>query len=154
LHAIAQDKEVTVINRFIALRDSLEILVSACNQRPDFLRLMSLARVAREFGARKIGVMALDILVNQAIKTGQVNPVEPFLAASRYFEIVDPKQSIGNWVACSALEEIERNSAFSSFYTGLSARQRLEAIKNGGMGSPEMARRLALVQQRFAATSQ
>jgi FkbM family methyltransferase len=152
LHAIAQDKAVTVTDRFIALRDSLEILVSTCDQRPDFLRLMSLGRVAREFGARKIAVMAMEILVDKAIRTGQVNPGEPFLAASQYFEIVDPEQSIGNWVVGSAMEELERNSAFSSFYTGPSARQRLEAIKGLGIGSPEMARRLALVQQRFATT--
>jgi len=154
LHAIAQDKEVAVTDRFMALRTSLEILISVCNQQPDFLRLLSLARVAREYGARKIGVMALEVLVDQVIKIGQVNPVEPFLAASQYFESVDPKQSIGNWVVGSALEEIERNGAFSSFYTGPSALQRLHAIKTLEIGSPEMARRLELVQQRFPATPQ
>ena len=53
----------------------------------------------------------------------------------------------------AAIEELERLCAFSSFYTGPSARQRLELIQNLGFGSDEMKRRLHLVQTRFGAPS-
>ena len=152
LHAMAHAKELPITERFLALRISLEILTSVCNAQPEFLRLASLARVAREFGARMVAVRALDNLFQLAVKYQQVNLSEPFLASSERFDSLDPKEAIGNWVVCSTLEELERSASFSSFYTGQAARQRLEAIRNLGFGSPEMARRLALVEQRFLAS--
>jgi len=50
----------------------------------------------------------------------------------------------------SALEEFERNVALSSYYTGISVRPRLETNRKLGFGSPELERRLSLVQRRFA----
>jgi hypothetical protein len=123
--------------------------MAVCNKQPHFLRLASLARVAREFGARTVAVSALDNLFKLTVKYQQVNPSEPFLASSERFDRLDPKEDIGDWVVCSVLEELERNASFSSFYTGQSARQRLQIIRNLGFGSPEMDRRLALVEQRF-----
>jgi protein O-GlcNAc transferase len=149
MHAIAHDKELQMAERFLALRTSLEILTAVCDAQADFLRLASLARVAREFGAREVAVKALNNLLHLAAKHQQVNPSEPFLASSERFDGLDPKEAIGNWVVCSTLEEMERNASFSSFQTGQAARQRLEIIRNLGFGSPEMARRLALVEQRF-----
>ncbi|MBM4375582.1 MAG: hypothetical protein FJ095_10895 [Deltaproteobacteria bacterium] len=49
----------------------------------------------------------------------------------------------------SVLAELERLSAYSSFYTGVAARGRLELIGKLGLADAEMERRLALVQQRF-----
>lgn len=51
------------------------------------------------------------------------------------------------------VEELEKLAAFSSFYTGASALQRLEVIRDLHFGSDEMQRRLQLVQQRFGAPS-
>lgn len=153
LHAIAHDKKLTAAERFVALRTSLEILTTVCNKQPEYLRLVSQARVAREFGARAVAVLALDDLIQRAVKFQQVNPSEPFLASCERFDSLDPKDAIGNWVVCSTLEELERNASFSSFYTGQAAKQRLEYIRNLGFGSPEMARRLTLVEQRFFGTS-
>jgi protein O-GlcNAc transferase len=153
LHAIAHDEELQIAERFFALRTSLEILTAVCNAQADFLRFASLARVAREFGARVVAVKALKDLLQLAAKYQQVDASEPFLASSERFDSLDPKEAIGNWVVCSTLEEMERNVSFSSFHTGQAARQRLEIIRNLGFGSPEMARRLALVEQRFLGTT-
>lgn len=152
-YAIAHDKELPIAERFFALRASLEILTTVCNEQPEFLRLASLARVAREFGDRMVAVAALDNLFQLAVKYQNVNPSEPFLASSERFDTLDPKEALSSWVVCSTLEELERNIAFSSFYTGQAARQRLELINNLGFGSPEMVRRLALVEQRFFGTT-
>ena len=107
--------------------------------------------MAREYGARAVAVEALAKLLDQAMAQHQVNPGEPFLAANAYFDTRNPKDAIGNWVVGSALESLELNGYFSSFYSGPSARQRLEMIRNLGFGSPEMARRLSLVERRFFA---
>lgn len=152
LHAVSHDSELPLLKRVFALKTSLDILRALCNAQPEFLRYASLARVAMEFGARMIGVGALTRLYELATKSKQVNPTEPFLATSERFDTLDPKGAMGNWIACSILEEIERNSSFSSFYTGRSSLHRLQAIQHFNFGSPEMARRLALVQQRFRDT--
>jgi hypothetical protein len=53
----------------------------------------------------------------------------------------------------AVLEESEQLGSFSSFYTGASARQRLENIRALGFGSAEMERRLNLLQKRFGLTT-
>jgi FkbM family methyltransferase len=150
LHAAARDEELLIAERFLALRTSFEMLRTICSGQPSFLRFASLARVAREFGARTIAVSALVNLFEHAAKNEHVNPGEPFLAMSERFERLEPQNAMGNWVVCSALEELERSAFYSSFYSGHAARQRLETIRGLGFGSPEMARRLALIEQRYS----
>jgi hypothetical protein len=153
LHAVAHDQELPMAVRFRALGTSLGILTTVCSAKPEFLRLASLARIAREFGARAVAVNALDNLFQVAMKHKQVDPSEPFLATNERFDSLDPKDALGNWVVCSTLEELEMSASFSSFYTGQAARPRLELIRHLGFGSPEMARRLALVEKRFLGTT-
>src|SRR6202000_3576859 len=119
------DRELAVAERFLALRTSFEFLMAICNGPPEFLRFASLARVAREFGDREVAVKALSNLRQHVTKSGRVNAGEPFLAAGERFDHLDPKDAVGSWVLCSILEELERNVAFSSFYTGEAARPRL-----------------------------
>jgi hypothetical protein len=56
---------------------------------------------------------------------------------------------VGKWALAALLEELERLNSFSSFYTGNSARSRLDMIASLGFSSAEMSRRLQLVQLRF-----
>ena len=149
LYARSRDSELPIVERTLALQGSLGLLTAACAREPGFLRLASLARVAQAFGARTIAVEALDTQLKRVTQDRQVHPDEPFLASSEHYDHLDPGTGIDNWVLCSILEGLERNSAFSSFYTGQAARQRLRAIGQLGFGSPEMARRLALLEQRY-----
>jgi hypothetical protein len=87
-------------------------------------------------------VKAISQLCNALFEHRQINPSEPFLAPGERFGSLPPRNGIGNWIAAAALEEFERQAAFSSFYTGMSALQRLEVIQNLGYGSAEMTRRL------------
>jgi hypothetical protein len=151
LHAMAHDADLPIAVRFNALKGSLEILTSLCNEHSGYLRLASLAVVAREFGARMVAVCALDNLLRNSLKHRSVNPGEPFLLGDERFDRSKTKNAIGNWVVGSILEEIEKGDSYSSLYARDPAvtRQRLIDIRNFGFGSPEMARRLALVEQRF-----
>lgn len=149
LHALSGRQDLSPAQRYCALAVSLDRLRQLCAQPLVFLRLASLARVAAEFGARTEAVAALQHLSNSILRTQQIDPAELFLMPDRRFDSLPPGDSIGNWVLAAALEAFEKLSAFSSFYTGPSARQRLEIIRDLGFGSPEMQRRLDLLSLRY-----
>jgi FkbM family methyltransferase len=145
----SRDPDLGAGERFSALDESFTRLAALCETRPDYLRLASLARVAREHGARALAVNALSQLCDNIFLHQKADPAEPFLAPGERFDSVPPGSSLGNWIGAAALEELERNAGFSSFYTGAAARQRLSLIRDLGFGSDEMNRRLSLLEQRF-----
>lgn len=146
----SQNESLPAAKRFNALKNCFFILFELCEKHPDYLRFASLARVAREYGARSIAVNALGNLCNIIFQQKAVNANEPFLSPSSRFDNISPGNTLGKWIAAASLEELELNSAFSSYYTGKSSKQRLIAIRNLGYGSEEMKRRLDLVEQRFS----
>jgi protein O-GlcNAc transferase len=148
-YAISQDSSLSPADRWVSLEASFSLLKTLCESQPSHLRLASLARVARAFGARSLAVSALQQLANAIFEHGQIDPGEPFLVPGERFDAIPPGDGIGNWVLAAVLEEMERLGSFSSFYTGVSAQQRLEMIRDLGFGSSEMARRLRLLQNRF-----
>jgi FkbM family methyltransferase len=147
--AISQDTSLDPLTRFSALDSSFRSLQAICHERPQFLRLASFARVAREHGSRDVAVIALDKLVDTIARESRVNTGEPFLLPGKRFESIAPRESVAKWAQAAILEELERLSAYSSFNTGDSARPRLEAIASLGFASAEMTRRLQLLQMRF-----
>lgn len=142
----SQDASLPAAERFACLHASLQKLNGA---PPSYLRLGSLARVARAYGARTIAVNALAQLCSAIRLRGQVDLSEPFLVPAARFEQTVPGEKIGNWILAAALEEAESLTFFSSYYSGISAKPRLELICNLGFASAEMQRRLSLVKQRF-----
>ena len=149
LYALAQDAGQPVGTRFLALEASLGQFTACSARQPQRLHWASVARVAAELGARSTAVRALQHL-STAMQQGQpLDASQPFLAPSRRFDAVPPGEAFGNWVLAAATEELERLGSYSSFYTGTSARPRLELIHAIGLGSDEMKRRLQLVQMRF-----
>jgi FkbM family methyltransferase len=148
-YALSRDPTRTAADRFGALEASLSILKGVCERTPSRLRLASLARVARDYGARSLAVRALQQLSNAIAREKLADASEPFLAPGERFESVPPGEAIGNWVLAAVLEELERLGAFSSFYTGVAARRRLQAIDKLGFASPEMKRRIQLLHRRF-----
>jgi FkbM family methyltransferase len=148
-HALSRDPARAASERFHALQSSLDLLSAACERRPSFLRLASLARVAHEYGARSTSVEALGHLCTDIMQNRQMDPREPFLAPSERFDRLPVVGPIGNWVLAAALEEWERRGTFSSFYAGAAAGPRLENIALLGYASEEMLRRRQLVRARF-----
>lgn len=149
LYAVSRDASLPPTERFGALEDSFSLLKTLCERQPTHLRLASMARVARDYGERSLAVDALDQLSDVISQTNRVDLNEPFLAPGQRFDALVPGDAPGNWVLAGVLEELERLAAYSSFYTGVSARPRLEAIRALGFASEEMKRRLGLLQQRF-----
>ena len=149
LHALSRDSSLTAAERFGALEASFNQLRIVCKNRPSHLRLASLARVARDYGDRSVAVDALVQLLTSITRDRRADPSEPFLAPGERFDSVPPGDAIGDWILAGVLEEFERIGSYSSFYSGASARQRLETIRNLKFGGAEMDRRLSLLQQRF-----
>jgi protein O-GlcNAc transferase len=148
-YAISRDSSLSAAERFCALEASFSCFKILCDRQSSHLRLASLARVARDYGARTLAVNALTHLSNTILKSSQMDPSEPFLVPDERFDSVPPGEPLGNWILAAVLEALERLAYFSSFYAGNSVRQRLEIIRDLGFGSAEMQRRLNLLQQRF-----
>lgn len=153
LYAVSQRQDIPAIDRFIALRESFNTLQRLCTAEPQSLRFASLARVAREYGAREVAVRALHTLANDLFKARQVDANEPFLAVSARFDHISPGGALGNWIMGSVQETYEINACYSSFYAGSSGHERLKWIINLGFASDEIKRRLSLVEQRFSLPS-
>lgn len=149
LHACSQDETLPAALRFRALESAFTRLRRLCENDPSHLRLASLARVAREYGARIVAVAALSQLIATLLKDFNPDLSEPFLPPQQRFDTVAPGEQTKNWIAASALEALELAEAYSSFYTGNASKQRLRVMANLGFASKEMTRRLYLVEARF-----
>jgi FkbM family methyltransferase len=147
--AISQDVDFNPLERFSALERSFLTLMRVWQRAPQYFRLASLARVARDYGARSIAVGALGQLAEKLAKNERLDPGEPFLAPGKRFDTIAPRADMKSWILASVLEELERLDSFSSFFTGERSRERLELITVLGYESEEMRRRLQLVRARF-----
>ncbi len=148
LYAMSREASRPPAERFAALEAGFVRLQALCAGEPAYLRLSSLARLARDYGAREVAAQALAQL-GGSLQLGKADPGEPFLAPGQRFDSVRPREALGDWLVAATLEEFERAGSYSSFYTGMAARQRLELIRELGYGSAEMQRRLGLLQRRF-----
>ena len=144
----SRDPSSSAAERFAALKASMSRLQSLSEGESAGLRRLSLARAARDFGARALAADTLAQLSEELLGGGQANPDEAFLMASERFDAIPPGNAPAQWLLAAVLEEYERLSTFSSFYTGAAAYPRLQAISDLGFASPEMQRRFALVQLR------
>jgi FkbM family methyltransferase len=152
-YARSRDASLQSAERFASLEASYFEFKRLCETEPAYLRLSSLARVALDYGARSVAVNALEHLCQRIFQERQVDTAEPFLAPGARFDSVSPQnpESVANWIAAAAVEELERNKHYSSYYTEMSSLRRLEIIRDLGFGSDEMKRRLTLIKQRFGA---
>jgi len=154
LYAFSRDAARTPPERFAALAAAFQRLLALCDRDPSYLRPLSLARVARDFGARFLASFALEDLSKTLAQRPEVDAGEPFLAAGERFDAIPPGEDVSRWVLASALEEFERLGFYSSYYAGAAALPRLERIRSLGYGGTEMERRLRLLQRRYKLTTE
>jgi FkbM family methyltransferase len=152
-YAISQDANLEPFERYRGLENSFRLLQSLGEEIAQYLRLSTLTRVARDYGARTVAVGAVKQLLNAMSHGQQIDPSEPFLTAGKRFDTISPGANIDTWMLAGSAEEFERLQSFSSFYTGDSARPRLELIASLGFASEEIDRRLLLVKTRFGGAS-
>lgn len=148
-YALSRDPSCSVTDRFDALNYSFLQFRRLAETRPTHSRLSSLARIARDFGARAVAVQALGRLCAGIAERQPAILDEPFLAPSTHADSVDPGDATGEWLLVTSAAEMERLQEYSSFYRGLAARERLEMICRSPFASLDMRRRLSLMQHRF-----
>ena len=150
-YARSHDGSLPSVERFAALKASFLNLKRLCDTQPAFMRLSSLARAARDYGARAVAVGALKKLCDTLFQQRQISPAEPFLAPGKRFDLVSPgnHDAMGTWIAAAALEGLEMNQYYSSYYSGKTTVRHLEFIANSGFGGEDIKRRLSLVRRRF-----
>ncbi|MDP6674525.1 MAG: hypothetical protein QGH93_06735, partial [Gammaproteobacteria bacterium] len=149
LYALSRDASRPATERFCALACSFRRLKSLAEASPTHPQLASLARAARDYGARAVAIDALAQLCSSIVQNRRVDWDVPFLAPGERFDSLDPGEALGDWLLMAAAEELELLQSYSSFYIGVSAKGSLEQICGGGFAGPEMRRRLSLLRQRF-----
>jgi FkbM family methyltransferase len=153
-YAISQDASLDSFERLRALEFSIQLLKSLGKEVTQHMRLSTLTRVARDYGARTIAMNAIKQLLDSISLKRPIDASEPFLAPAKRFDTISPGARMDDWMLAASAEEYERLHSFSSFYTGESSRSRLELIASLGFGSEEMGRRLQLINARFGTQSQ
>lgn len=149
LYNLSRDPLQPMAQRFVALDRAVQLLDELCKEAPTHLRLASLARCARELGARTLAIKSLQRLNELVIRTGAIDLSEPFLAPEARYESLMPGAAVDRWCFAGVLESMERLDSYSSFYTGTASQARLAAIADLGFSSAEMDRRLRLLRQRY-----
>jgi FkbM family methyltransferase len=152
-YAISQDTSLESFARLRGLQISFQLQMSLGKEVAQYLRLSTLTRVARDYGARAVAMNAIAQLLDSISSKRPIDASEPFLAPAQRFDTISPGASIDNWMLAASAEEFERLQSFSSFYMGDSSRSRLELIASLGFGSEEMGRRLQLLSARFGTLS-
>jgi hypothetical protein len=152
-HALSRNASLSATERFVALAASFDCFKALCENAPEHLRLVSFARVAREFGARWLARNALAQFIGILSQQNSLDMSEPFLLSRESFDSMPCGEALGNWVLSTTIEEFELIGNYSSYFSGLAALPRLETIRELGFASPEMRRRLSLIQQRFSSTT-
>lgn len=149
LHAMSRDGKRAAAERVVALESACGILGGICDERPDYLRQSTLARMASELGLRHIAVHALKAQLDRMLRVKQIDLSEPFLTPEPRFEGVKPGTARGQWALAMTLEAYERWVQPSSFFSRDTARERLILIRDLGYGNSEMERRLTLLERRY-----
>lgn len=137
-------------DRYLALARAFCILNELCSQHPDLPRLISLSRIASEFGQRSLTVNALRQALSAFRSGAMVRLAEPFLAASTYYESLDLAGRVTDWLFASLGEQLIKLHAFSSYYTDPDTLPNLLALQATGFQSAEIDRRIRLIKARYS----
>jgi hypothetical protein len=89
--AMSHDVDLSTLERFVALERSFMTLVDLSQRQPQYMRLASLARAARDYGARSVAVAALGQLSKKLVEGERVDLHEPFLAPGQRFDAIAPR---------------------------------------------------------------
>lgn len=150
LFSFAHDPNHDPNSRYMSLQLSCEQLAMVCKESPTLGRLCTYARVSGELGYRAKALKIIRQAISLCIKQQSMHLNEPFLPVSKRFDSIDPENRIGAWLIASLLEQLESLQSFSSFYfyTKDSNLQNLDVLVSTGFASPEMGKRLQLIQMR------
>ncbi|MDX2054816.1 MAG: FkbM family methyltransferase [Polyangiaceae bacterium] len=152
-YLVAHDTNLDPEVRAGALAAAFDDCAQLMQGSPRISRLLTTARVASEMGYRMLAIHTLDAVLSSLDRGTRLDLEEPFLSPNPRFDAIEPGGSLQKWCLAGILEQLERLSHYSSFYTGDASLPRLRAFQELGFEGPEMSRRLHLVETRVRSSS-
>lgn len=148
-YAAAQDHARSPSERAGFLGKSFDLLTDIV-QHPDstLSRLLSFARVASDFGYRQFSVNAYARVLDSIQRHGRMGMQEPMLPPAVLCLNTTEVKDFSNRLTACIIEEFERRSAYSSYFTGCGRYQLLNGFRTMGYPSADMERRFQLVRIR------
>jgi FkbM family methyltransferase len=137
-YAAWRDAALPWAERYGALLFAYRKMIDLCQTGATPARLATLARIGWEMG--RTG--ASNDAINALLKRGEGMVTEPFWPVSPRFDAIRPGANPGVWFLVSAVEHLERYSAYSSLFT-TSARN-VEWLATQPLAAIEMERRRML----------
>lgn len=150
LYAIARDTNRDITARYDALQACYQSLGALVQRRASLPRLLSLARVAVDVGARVNAVQVLTFFLKSIdAHIGELIAGEPFLPPSKEYEKVSPGLIPQNWAIAAALDAYENLRSYSSYFVEPNQTLQIaQEIRRLGYSTPDMQRRANLVSRR------
>jgi predicted O-linked N-acetylglucosamine transferase (SPINDLY family) len=149
LYAMSQSPEYGACVRYNALVNAHAVMMNLLRQNATAARILSTIRMALDLGYRETAVKILNHLLGPFTASDRFAVDEPFLPLFMHMASDDPGDEPGRWAYYSALEARERYRSFSSYFTGKDSLPNLETMSACRYFSPEMDRRMHLIQERF-----
>ena len=139
--AVWEDTTIAAPTRYGAALFAAQRLQQICATRPTLPRLSTLMRVSWELGWREITVAAGSQFLDVMRRDQMI--AEPFVPALVRYDQTVPSSSPGNWLIAAAIEQLDRNARYSSFFgtSGLD----LAWLEKQEFVSAEMLRRRFLI---------
>ena len=144
-YATWRSPEVPLPERCAALDFAFRTLVAVCNAAPSLARLSSAARAAADAGQRMVSLGAV-LAFGKRVVRGGMDLTEPFWPATARFDRISPGAKRAEWLLVSAFEQVERASAYSSWY--VKSNLDLDWLCAQPFVSAEMERRRVLARAR------
>jgi len=149
LFAMAKDSNASAAERFAYLQMAINVMTTLIQTQANFPRLLSLCRMLIEVGRREVALDLLNQVCALIHKGMSCELIEPCLALDQAFSQKQPGEKQGDWSVAMVLEKREQLRSFSNYFTGAESLATLKEIFALGFGSDELARRIALIEQRF-----
>lgn len=145
-YAMSKDTGVGACARAAHLKAAFDILGEQVGRDANLSRLLSLARIATEYGRRGVTVSILQQLMSVIERQSLPVADEPFLAPpGKPCPVGD---SIGRWQARAIAESCVRSAVYSDYFKGDGNLPLLDVLCSLGYASPEMERRRQLIRMR------
>ena len=145
----AIDCSQSVTSRYQALVHSYSLLQQICQPGCPATRWACLSRVALALGQRQQSVEAINTMLLSLQSGEEPGLDDPFLSPEQSFDLIDPAGRPEAWLEAAGLAGIELYSSYSGFYTGETARTRLDRIRFLGFTHELLERRRNVFLRRF-----
>lgn len=138
------------------LKKAYQLLSLTCDTHPSLTRLLTLARMAHDFGMKTHSLNILHGVLDIVLENSSLLDLhaEPFLVPHPRFDDVSCGQFEGDWILAAILEQIERIEHPTSYACNRDDLLRLEMIDSSGFGSKFNERKRQLLRLQLGMQKQ